>query len=122
MKKLILALACAAMISRAGAGNYQNFGVAVYIPVRIVNTFSDPKVLQSQWDLISGQVKVDKVYIEVQRDRILADDKLLDDVKKFFVDHGVQVAATPSTAPSSRRRPRWPPATSTSSSWTTSSS
>ena len=93
MKKLILSLACAAMISSAGAGNYQNFGVAVYIPVRIVNTFSDPKVLQSQWDQITSQVKVDKVYIEVQRDRILADDKLLDDVKKFFVDHGVQVAA-----------------------------
>ena len=81
------------MASAALAGNYQNFGVAVYIPVRIVNTFSDPKVLQSEWDLISSQVKVDKVYIEVHRDRMLAEDKLLENVKAFFVSHGVQVAA-----------------------------
>jgi hypothetical protein len=92
MKKLLCVLAFAALLSRAGAGNYQNFGVAVYIPVRVVNTFADPKVLQSQWEIISSQVKVDKVYIEVQRDRVLADERLLEDVKKFFVDRGVQVA------------------------------
>jgi|CZKI01.1.fsa_nt_gi hypothetical protein len=91
MKRLICALLCTAALSRA-AGNYQNFGVAVYIPVRVVETFADPKVLQSQWDMITSQVKVDKVYIEVQRDRVLADDKLLEDVKKFFTDRGVQVA------------------------------
>ncbi len=93
MKKLICILACAAAASLARAGNYQNFGVAVYIPVTIVKTFADPKVLQSEWDLINSQVKVDKVYIEVHRDRILADDQLLEDVKKFFTAHGVQVAA-----------------------------
>ncbi|HMD61868.1 MAG TPA: hypothetical protein VKG78_10565, partial [Opitutaceae bacterium] len=92
MKRLICIVLCAAALSRAGAGNYQNFGVAVYIPVSIVQSFADPKVLQSEWDLISSQVKVDKVYIEVHRDRILADDRLLEDVKKFFVDRGVQVA------------------------------
>ena len=84
-------LLCTAALSRA-AGNYQNFGVAVYIPVIVVRTFADPKVLQSQWEIISSQVKVDKVYIEVQRDRVLADDKLIEDVKKFFTDRGVQVA------------------------------
>jgi hypothetical protein len=93
MKKLACILLCAAALSRAGAGNYQNFGVAVYITVGTVKTFADPKVLQSQWDVITSQVRVDKVYIEVQRDRVLADDKLLEDVKKFFVDRGVQVAA-----------------------------
>ena len=80
-------------LTGARAGNYQNFKVCVYITVREVNSFADPKVLQAQWDLINSQVKVDKVYIEVHRDRLLADDKLLEDVKKFFVDHGVQVAA-----------------------------
>jgi hypothetical protein len=93
MKKLLCAIACAAAASLARAGNYQNFGVAVYIPVSIVKTFADPKVLKSEWDQITGQVKVDKVYIEVHRDRVLADDKLLEDVKAFFVAHGVQVAA-----------------------------
>src|ERR1019366_1625682 len=92
MKRLICALLCTAALSRA-AGNYQNFGVAVYIPVRVVETFADPKVLQSQWDLINSQVKVDKVYIEVHRDRVLADDQLLEDVKAFFISRGVQVAA-----------------------------
>ena len=65
MKKLLCILACAAALSGARAGNYQNFGVAVYIPDEVVATFSDPKVLESQWDVISRQVKVDKVYIEV---------------------------------------------------------
>ena len=92
MKRLLCLLACAAA-SLAHAGNYQNFGVAVYIPVPIVNSFADPKVLQSEWDLISSQVKVDKVYIEVHRDRVLADDKLIEDVKAFFTARGVQVAA-----------------------------
>ncbi len=91
MKRLLCMLVCSATVSLA-AGNYRNFGVAVYIPVGIVNSFSDPGVLQSQWEIISSQVKVDKVYIEVQRDRVLADDKLLEDVKKFFTDRGVQVA------------------------------
>ena len=93
MKRLTSILACLVAACAARAGNYQNFGVAVYIPVPIVKTFADPKVLQSEWDLISSQVKVDKVYIEVHRDRVVADDKLLDDVKAFFVAHGVRVAA-----------------------------
>jgi hypothetical protein len=93
MKKLLCLIACAAAACIARAGNYQNFKVAVYIPVTIVKTFADPKVLQSEWDLISSQVKVDKVYIEVHRDRILADDQLLENVKAFFLAHGVQVAA-----------------------------
>jgi hypothetical protein len=93
MKKLLPILACLAALCAARAGNYQNFGVAVYIPVSVVKTFADPKVLQSEWDLINSQVKVDKVYIEVHRDRVLADDKLLEDVKAFFTSRGVQVAA-----------------------------
>jgi hypothetical protein len=92
MKRLLCFLSFAAACL-AQAGNYQNFGVAVYIPVTIVKTFADPKILQSQWDLINSQVKVDKVYIEVHRDRILADDQLLENVKAFFVSHGVRVAA-----------------------------
>jgi hypothetical protein len=81
------------MARAALAGNYQNFAVAVYIPVTVVQSFSDPKVLSSEWDQISSQVKVDKVYIEVHRDHMMADDQLLDNVKAFFVSKGVQVAA-----------------------------
>jgi hypothetical protein len=93
MKKALSFVACAFLLSIAHAGNYQNFGVAVYIPEVVVATFKDPAILQTGWDQISSQVKVDKVYIEVQRDGMLADDKLIEDVKAFFVAHGVRVAA-----------------------------
>jgi hypothetical protein len=74
------------------AGNYTNFDVAIYIPVNVVHSFQDPQVLSNEWDNISRQLKVDKVYIEVQRDRQTNSDALLDNVKKFFLDRGVRVA------------------------------
>jgi hypothetical protein len=82
---LFFPLACA-------AGNYTNFAVAIYIPVNVVESFSNPQKLEDDWKRISRQLKVDKVYIEVQRDRQTNSDALLDNVKKFFLEHGVQVA------------------------------
>ncbi|HLP77267.1 MAG TPA: hypothetical protein VK327_10150, partial [Candidatus Paceibacterota bacterium] len=84
------ALLCSSLFCRAG--NYTNFSVAVYIPVGVVQSFENPQKLQSDWDCISGQMKVDKVYIEVQRDRRLLSDDHVERVKKFFIDRGVQVA------------------------------
>ena len=74
------------------AGNYTNFDVAIYIPVGVVKSFENPQKLADDWSRISRQLKVDKVYIEVQRDRNVASDETLERVKKFFVDHGVKVA------------------------------
>jgi len=74
------------------AGNYTNFDVAIYIPVNVVHSFENPEVLTDQWNNISRQLKVDKVYIEVQRDRQTNSDELLENVKKFFLDRGVRVA------------------------------
>jgi hypothetical protein len=74
------------------AGNYTNFDVAIYIPVGAVRSFENPRTLSNNWRRISGQLKVDKVYIEVQRNRELAGDDLLERVKKFFLDRGVRVA------------------------------
>ncbi len=74
------------------AGNYTNFSVAIYIPVNVVQSFDNPQKLANDWNTISRQLKVDKVYIEVQRDRNEASDETLERVKKFFLDHGVQVA------------------------------
>jgi hypothetical protein len=91
LSALILFLAL--LLPGAGhAGNYTNFDVAIYIPVRVVQTFKDPETLSNNWERISGQLKVDKVYIEVQRGRELAGDDLLERVKKFFLDRGVRVA------------------------------
>jgi hypothetical protein len=74
------------------AGNYTNFDVAIYIPVGVVKSFADPQKLADDWARISRQLKVDKVYIEVQRDHDVSGDELLEQVKKFFLDHGVKVA------------------------------
>jgi len=71
---------------------YKNFRVAVYIPVFVVKQMQDPAWLQSSWETISRQVKVDKVYIETYRSHEIADEQLLEQVKKFFSEHGVQVA------------------------------
>ena len=71
---------------------HEHFRVAIYIPVFVVDKMKDPAWLQKSWDDISSQLKVDKVYIESYRSGDLADDALLQSVKKFFVAHGVAVA------------------------------
>jgi len=87
---LTVALACAPLL--AVAGNYTNFSVAVYIPINVVQSFDNPQKLADDWNTISRQLKVDKVYIEVQRDRRLLSDEQAENAKKFFLHHGVQVA------------------------------
>ena len=74
------------------AGNYTNFDVAIYIPAGVVHSFEDPQKLQDDWNVVSNQLKVDKVYIEVQRDRLTNSDALLEQVKQFFLARGVRVA------------------------------
>ncbi len=74
------------------AGNYTNFDVAIYIPVGAVQRFDNRENLTNDWNRIHRQLKVDKVYIEAQRNRTLATDTELETVKKFFVDRGVKVA------------------------------
>jgi hypothetical protein len=91
----LLALGAATLLLFPGAvraGQYTNFNVAIYIPVGVVQGFAEPGKLQDDWNRIRRQLKVDKVYIEVQRDRTLAGDALIEQVKKFFLDQGVQVA------------------------------
>jgi hypothetical protein len=85
-------LALTLPVLAAGAGQYTNFDVAIYIPVGVVRTFQDPETLSNNWERIRSQLKVDKVYIEVQRGRQLAGDELLEGVKAFFLRQGVRVA------------------------------
>ena len=82
----------AAQPAPAPVAQYKNFAVAIYIPVAVTRHLAEPGVLEKEWAAISGQVKVDKVYIESERDRVLADDAMLETVKTFFVNHGVRVA------------------------------
>ncbi|HEX8712058.1 MAG TPA: hypothetical protein VF730_09315 [Terracidiphilus sp.] len=88
---IFIFLGCLAL-SAAPPPAHDQFHVAVYIPVGVVEQMKDPAWLEKSWKEISSQVKVDKVYIETYRSGLVADDALLDSVKKFFVDQGVEVA------------------------------
>lgn len=91
MKQILTAVLLAVGL-KCMAGNYTNFSTAVYIPVGVLSRFQDEGKLASDWERIHAQLKVDKVYIEVQRDRNIASDALLEQAKKFFTDRGVSVA------------------------------
>jgi hypothetical protein len=58
----------------------------------VVEQMKDPQYLQSTWETLSGQVKIDKVYLETYRSGRTADNALLDQVKEFFLARGVEVA------------------------------
>jgi hypothetical protein len=82
----------ASLSASARAGQYKNFSVAVYIPVNITRSFVDPGRLEADWERLSAQVKIDKVYLEEYRNHQWADEASLEPIKKFFADHGVRVS------------------------------
>ncbi len=71
---------------------YQNFKVAVYVRAQEVQQMSEPNWLEENWDVISQQVKVDKVYLETHRDELLVDEETVTKAKKFFEGKGIEVA------------------------------
>ncbi len=70
----------------------KNFKVAVYVPVRDVQKMKDLQWLKSTYNLLSRYVHIDKVYLEVSRDKFLADEKVILKAKEFFQDSGVKVS------------------------------
>lgn len=74
--------------STSRAGHYTNFDVAVYL----VTVPGDAGTLSNQWARVSSQLGVDKVYLEVQRNRRMTSEETLETAKKFFADQGVKVA------------------------------
>jgi hypothetical protein len=74
------------------APDHDQFKVAVYIPVFVVQRMKDPAYLEKSWNDLSSQVKIDKVYIETYRSGTIADDANLEQVKAFFASHNVQTA------------------------------
>ena len=71
---------------------YDNFKVAVYCRAYEVAQMADPAWLEPRWAEITRQVHVDKVYLETHRDELLVSEPALEAAKRFFRDHGVQVA------------------------------
>ena len=93
MKRFLLtALAIITMMPMLSAGNYKSFTVAVYARAYEVDKMSDPHYLDSTWNIISKQMKLDKIYLETHRDKLIVPQKTLDAAKKFFKSKGLEVA------------------------------
>lgn len=95
MKYLLSFTACLFSVFYADAqlaGNYKNFKVAIYARAYEVREMGDLQKLTATWDEICRQLKVDKIYLETHRDKIIVDDKTIEIAKKFFESRGVKVA------------------------------
>jgi hypothetical protein len=82
---LIILCSFSRSLVAAPAPEHDQFRVAIYIPVFVVQKMKDPAYLQKSWDDLSSQVKIDKVYIETYRSGTIADDANLDQVKAFVL-------------------------------------
>lgn len=73
------------------AGNYKSFKVSVYTRAYEVEKMKDLQWLDSTWNIISSQVKVDKIYLETHRDLLIVPDATLEQAIRFFRGKGVEV-------------------------------
>jgi hypothetical protein len=71
---------------------YKNFKVSVYSRSYETKKMADPKWIETVWNEIENQVKVDKIYLETHRDLVIVDQKTLDVAKQFFEKRGVETA------------------------------
>lgn len=94
MRRLVvLFLALAALLPcPARAGQYKNFGVAIYVRAQEVEQMSSTAYLESNWNRISKQLKVDKIYLETSRNRSMVSSGTLIKAKQFFEGKGVKVS------------------------------
>jgi len=73
-------------------GHYKSFIVSTYAVQGTVQGLmnGNPDPAQS-WAMLTRNLKIDKIYIEVMRNHTLVDEAGLDKLKKFFQDQGVEV-------------------------------
>jgi len=92
----LLGLICFALFGPiaafAGGNNYKNFDVALYSRVYETRQMNDPAWLESHWEAVSKNMKVDHIYLETSRDMVVVDQATLDMAKKFFLSKGVKVS------------------------------
>lgn len=91
MKKLISVLFIMLSTVSLWAGHYKSFKVSVYTRAYEVEKMKDLQWLDSTWNIISSQVKVDKIYLETHRDLLIVPDATLEQAKRFFREKGVEV-------------------------------
>src|SRR5829696_146374 len=71
---------------------HRNFKTAIYIAVGDVRQLADRATFDREFARASSQLRFDKVYIEVYRDRIFASDAELERVKGWFRDKRVEIS------------------------------
>ena len=89
--RIYFILMMAVMSTAAFAGNYNGFKVSVYTRAYEVEKMKDLHWLDSTWNIISSQLKVDKIYLETHRDLLIVPDATLEQAKKYFLDKGIEV-------------------------------
>jgi hypothetical protein len=102
VKRFFLACMCLALAAGATSaalaeapstpGHYSNFRVAVYVVVGATKRLADPALREREFERVMGQVKFDKVYLEVYRDRQFATDAEIESAKAFFESKGIEVS------------------------------
>ena len=99
MKRASIAILCllgfvlfGLSIALAGGNNYKNFDVALYARYYETRQMNDPAWLESHWEAVSKNMKVDKIYLETSRDMLVVDQATLDQAKKFFLGKGLKVS------------------------------
>src|SRR5580658_101020 len=98
MKKSVQAFVICAFLSACvmpifAGGNYQSFTVSTYAVLRTVEgLLRDNPDPQESWVTITRNLQVNKIYLEVMRNRTLVSDEAgLEKLKKFYQDKGVRV-------------------------------
>ncbi len=86
------ALALLASSALADAPRYRNFELAIYCPARDVQQMADGDWLARNFDMLSRQLKVGKVYLETHRSMMVVDRDTMLKAKQFFESRGVRTA------------------------------
>ena len=93
IKKIFVLLSVGLVcVSSLFAGNYKSFKVCVYTRAYEVEKMKDAHWLDSTWNVISSQCKIDKIYLETHRDLLIVPDETLEQAKQFFISKGLEVA------------------------------
>jgi hypothetical protein len=82
----------ALLLGSALCGKYNSFKVAIYTRAQDVVKLGNQSYLDETWKLISDQLTIDKIYLETHRDRVIVEDDVIERVKRFFTDKGIEVA------------------------------
>src|ERR1700691_2447166 len=73
-------------------GKYQSFRVSIYVVVNSTGRLADTVTRDQEFARVSSQLKFDKVYLEVYRNKRFATDEAIESVKKFLESRGVEVS------------------------------